>query len=91
VKVDGRPEEMTPELELKRIAEALQKVIEGSDSTYDWDDLMSVKCDDPQAEAVRILCWQVSEAFPGKGSLCNENGLAIFREILKVLQSATIG
>jgi hypothetical protein len=56
-------------------------------SRYEWDDYMGVPFDDKRAEALRILCHQVSDAFHGEGTVTySPAGMDILRTILVSLK-----
>jgi hypothetical protein len=56
-------------------------------SKYEWDDYMGVPFDDERAEALRLLCHQVSDAFHGKGmTTYSAEGMDILKAILGALK-----
>lgn len=56
-------------------------------SRYEWDDYMGVPFDDKRAEALRALCHQVSDAFPGDRMVTySPAGMDILRAILAALK-----
>jgi hypothetical protein len=79
--------------EINIIIEALEKITSNTDSTYEWDDLMSVQFKGKEAEALRQLCWQVSDAFPPAQNewYCNDAGMAVLKTILSALKGKKTG
>ena len=73
--------------ELKDIREIITKVIDGKLGTYEFDDVMSIKCADPQAEALRLLVWQVQDLFPtnNRAQFCSEPGIRLLRFLLELI------
>ena len=56
-------------------------------SRYEWDDHMGIPFDDKRAEALRVLCHQVSDAFGGDGMVTySPAGIDILRAILFALK-----
>jgi hypothetical protein len=76
---------MNKQFELTR--NTIAGLIQGSLDVYEWDDNMSVKCTDPQAEALRRIAWQVRDLFPpnDRKEFCSSEGLGF----LKLLLTAT--
>lgn len=79
--------------EFTDIVVALEKRISETDSTYEWDDLMSIRCKDRRAEAIRQMCWLVMDAFPGSRpqDYCSEEGRAVLKAILEALRACGCG
>ena len=79
---------MSEELDL--IRRTITKLVEGKLTTYEWDDTMSGSCNDPAAEALRRIAWQVPGLFPPskRSAYCSEKGLEFFKLLLEATGSA---
>lgn len=74
--------------EINVIITALEKVISHTDTRNDWEDLLSIQFDDKRAEALRLLCWQVSDAFHGEDkAIYSQEGMDVLKAILEALKS----
>jgi len=70
------------------ICKTIEKLVQGTLTTYEWDDCMSVKCTDPAAEALRRIALQVPDLFPSSNSIeyCSEKGIQFFKDLLKAIE-----
>ena len=74
--------------EVSVIIDRLEKIMSGTDTRNDWEDLLSIQFDDKRAEAIRQLLHQVSNVFPGDGMMMfSPAGMDILRAILKALKT----
>jgi len=73
--------------DFKIIRATLAKLVSGELGTYEWDDSMSAKSDDPSAEALRRIAWQLGDLFPPTDprEFCSAKGV----EFAKLLLDAT--
>ena len=85
--------------EIGEIILALERMLKGEDSTYEWDDRMGINFKDQKAETVRRLCFMVPDVFPPgnknewklKGEwYCNPDGLAVLRTIADGLKKLRV-
>ena len=73
--------------EVNVIIAALEKIISHTDTRNDWEDLLSIQFKEKRAEALRQLCWQVSDAFHGEGkSTYSPEGMDVLKAILEALK-----
>ncbi len=84
---------MDPEFD--RVYMTIRKLVDGTLTTYEWDDNMSPKIDNRRheaAEALRNIAWEVSRVFPppddreGKKKYTSEKGLELFRRLLELAE-----
>jgi hypothetical protein len=74
-----KPLHETPE----EVATQIEKFLDGTAGTYDWDDFICFELADPYLEKVRQLCVETNTRYPtsdGKG-WCNERGAAVLRQL----------
>ena len=67
------------------VADQIEKFVEGSDGTYDWDDFTSFELADPYLESVRQRCIDTNVRYPprdGRG-WCNEEGTSVLRQLAR--------
>jgi hypothetical protein len=71
--------------EFQLIRETLAKLTSGSLGTYELDDVISIKCDDPSAEALRRIAGQIPDLFPPSDAreYCSEKGIQFIQLLLK--------
>jgi hypothetical protein len=72
--------------EINVIISALEKIMSKSDTRNDWDDMLDIRFKDKRAEKLRHLFWDLSEIFPGSGSLYSAGGMGILKAILEALK-----
>jgi hypothetical protein len=70
-------------------AEQIANFLEGKGGNWDWDDFISLRCDDPFIEEIRKRCVSLPDRYPpaGKG-YCNEYGLRELEEMLNLLRTS---
>ena len=72
--------------EVAHIVGRLDRIFAGTDTRFDWEDF-SIQCDDKRAEALRLLFWQISDAFHGDGmTMFSPAGMDVLRAILAALK-----
>jgi len=71
--------------EIKVIISALERITSRTETRFDWENL-TIEMDDKRAEALRQLCWQVSDVFPGNGTYYSQEGMEVLKSILDVLK-----
>ena len=56
---------------------------------WEWDDFTSIKCKDPELEAIRQECVAVAVDCPAtdQSTYCNEKGIEILRAIANKLKN----
>lgn len=69
----------TPE----EIATIIDHFLDGTGGRWDWDDLCSVKIEDPDLDRVRVLCSSTSSRYPPteNGHYCSSQGRTYLREL----------
>ena len=73
--------------EISIVINALEKILSAAESRFDWEDLLSIQFDDVRAEAIRQLCWQISDAFHGEDAkIYSSGGMDILKAILEALK-----
>ncbi|MGO9209099.1 MAG: hypothetical protein ACLPXM_20945 [Terriglobales bacterium] len=76
---------------IKRTGEEIAKIIDGFlDGTcgkWDWDDLCSIKIEDPELDHVRVLCSSACFTYPPteRGHYCSSQGREYLRELARKL------
>jgi hypothetical protein len=69
------------------VAAIIQRFLDGTGASWEWDNFMSFPLRDPALEDVRKRCIELPEIHPPdlKGWYCNEEGLKILRELVRQL------
>lgn len=83
----SKKKETAPKLdEVAHIVGRLERILAGTDTRFDWEDF-SIQCDDKRAEALRLLFWDISHAFPGDGmAMFSPAGMDVLRAVLAALK-----
>jgi len=70
------------------VAEQLDSFLSGRGESWDWDDFVSVKIDDPELDRIRVLCAGLPTKYPAqkKGAYCNSQGFAVLQSLLESLR-----
>lgn len=65
-------------------AKYLEDFLSGRGNTWDWDDFISIRLDDPELERIRLKCGSLPDVYPPErpGQYCSDRGLAILEELL---------
>ena len=74
-----------------RIADTLERFLNGTGSDWEWDDFVALPIQDQKLEAIRVRCLTLDKEFPpaNAGAYCNEEGLNVLREYVRRLRSET--
>ena len=80
----GGPATRTPE----EIATIIDQFLDGTCGKWDWDDLCSIKIEDPDLDQVRVLCSSTCFVYPPteKGFYCSSQGREYLRELSRKLR-----
>ena len=72
-----------------KIADIIERFIEGKGSKWDWDDFISSPINDPNLDKIRIRCSQLRDEFPPikPGEYTNEEGLIILKQYIIELRA----
>ena len=75
--------------EKERIADLIERFLDGRVGPWEWDDFLAGDSSDPVVEAVRARCATLPEDYPRTSptSFCASEGLAILRELTRGLRS----
>jgi hypothetical protein len=67
----------------EQIAQIIEEFLDAKGSSWDWDDFISIRIDDPELDGVRRLCSDLPNLYPPnrESSYCSEKGLAILDEV----------
>jgi hypothetical protein len=69
------------------VAQYIENFLTGKGGAWDWDDFTSVPITNPNLEAIRIKCGEVSFTHPStQGHWCNQAGLEILRDLAAKLR-----
>jgi hypothetical protein len=78
----------TPE----EIATIIDRFLDGTGGNWDWDDLCSIKIEDPDLDHVRVLCSSACSVYPPteKGHYCSPQGREYLRELARRLREGQL-
>jgi len=70
------------------VANIIDSFLNGGGGKWDWDEFTSFRLDDADLERVRQTCISLPNVYPptSQGYYCNEQGLAVLREITRRLR-----
>lgn len=70
------------------VANIIEAFVEGTRGRWDWDDFCSLKIENPELDAIRLKCCQLSDTHPPvvKGHYWNGEGIDILREMVRNLR-----
>ncbi len=80
-------------LSREEIAQILEDFLAGSGHLHDWDGFtLGMTFDDPELEKIRMRCAGLTAEFPPEqpNHYCNDRGLAVIREYIRVLRNAPV-
>lgn len=65
-----------------KVADIIERFIEGKGSELDWDDFISSPISDPKLDKIRIRCSQLSEEFPPTqpNKYTSEDGIKVLKQ-----------
>ena len=72
------------------VADIIEAFVEETGREWDWDDFCSLRIENPELDAIRLKCINLSFTHPpapGDG-YCNEEGIQLLREIAKDLRKS---
>lgn len=73
------------------VAATVEDFLAGEGNPHDWDDFTSIEIrHDSYLEGIRLQCVDIRRAYPpepGSHSYCNQQGMAILRDIVSELRS----
>lgn len=66
----------------------IEAFLDGTGGKWDWDDLCSIKIEDPELDHVRDLCSSACFTFPPteKGHYCSAAGHEYLRQLVRELR-----
>ncbi len=72
----------------KEVADVLNNFLSGKGDEWDWDDFISVPIEDPELNAIRVICASLPQRFPPKvkGNYCSKEGFALLENLLNNLR-----
>lgn len=72
----------------EEIATIIERFLDGTGGKWDWDDLCSVKIEDPDLDHVRVLCSSTCITYPPteKGHYCSSQGREYLRGLAQRLR-----
>ena len=82
---------MYTEISLDEAAEIIESFVDGSGSTWDWDDFTSIKYRNETLEQVRKRCIGVANDYrPDEpGRWCSDEGITVLRKIAADLRASS--
>jgi len=71
------------------VADIIERFLDGTGGTWEWDDFCSLTIENRDMEAIRLKCRELSFTHPPlvKGHYCNDEGFLLLRETVKSLRS----
>jgi len=66
----------------------LSRFLDGTGSTYEWDDFISIRLRDPKFDAIRERCGGLPDEFPPEAprQFCGSQGMDVIRKFIKELE-----
>lgn len=71
-----------------KVAETIERFINGTGATWEWDDFISVPIKDPELDKIRSNCSRLPEEYPPtrKGEYTSERGVDVLKGYIKQLR-----
>ena len=75
------PEEIVLTDEMKDALATVQRFLDGTDGTWEWDDFLSVPAVDPKVKELQDFCCRLPVDYPPQRQIdfCNHEGLDALR------------
>jgi hypothetical protein len=74
--------DMTSRYSKAEVADIIERFLNGGGGTWEWDDFISLRIEDPELDAIRARCNETYE--DGHRGWCGPNGIA---ELTRIMQS----
>lgn len=83
---------MAVRLTHEEVAETIEKFLDGTGGSWDWDDFTSVRILDPTLDAVRLRCVSLPERFPPieRGHYCGPEGVRELEQLIVELRKGDV-
>jgi hypothetical protein len=74
----------------EEVARIIESFLDGTCGDWDWDDLCSIKIEDPELDHLRVLCSSACFTYPPteKGHYCSPEGREYLRHLARSLRQS---